>query len=123
MSLSESMEMYLETIYLIEKEHGHAHITEIAKELGITKPSVTKATNILKEEGYLKKEAYGNINLTEKGYKASKKVYIKHSYITRFLEYSLGLSPEEADENACRMEHVITETMLDAIEEYFKTKM
>lgn len=123
MSLSESMEMYLETIYLLEKQHGHAHVSQIAKELGITKPSVTKATNNLKDEGYIKKETYGNINLTEKGFKASKKVYIKHSYITRFLEESLGLSPEEADENACRMEHIITETMLQAIEEYLKKEM
>ncbi len=122
MSLSESMEMYLETIYLLEKDHGHAHVGEIAKELGITKPSVTKATNNLKDEGYIIKEHYGNINLTEKGLKASKKVYMKHSYITKFLEESLGLSPEDADENACRMEHVITEGMLDAIEGYLNSK-
>lgn len=120
MNLTESMEMYLETIYLLEKDFGYAQVAQIAKELGVSKPSVTKATNNLKEEGYINKESYGNINLTEKGFNASKKVYMKHSYITRFLEEALGLSPEEADENACRMEHVITETMLDAIEDYLK---
>jgi len=120
MNLTESMEMYLETIYLLERDHGHAHVAQIAKELGITKPSVTKAMNNLKDEGYIDKQAYGHINLTEKGLVASRRVFRKHSMLTQFLEESLGLSPAEADDNACRMEHVVTDSMLDAIERYLK---
>jgi Mn-dependent DtxR family transcriptional regulator len=122
MNLTESMEMYLETIYLLERDHGHAHVAQIAKELEITKPSVTKAMNNLKDEGYIIKQAYGHINLTQKGLDESRKVFRKHSMITQFLEESLGLSPDEADDNACRMEHVVTDAMLDAIEEYLKEK-
>ncbi|WP_422487140.1 metal-dependent transcriptional regulator [Gudongella sp. DL1XJH-153] len=122
MNLTESMEMYLETIYLIEKDHGHAHVAEIARELNITKPSVTKAMNHLKDEGFINKQAYGHINLTEKGLKVSRKVFKKHSIITDFLEKSLGLSPADADDNACRMEHVISDEMLEAIKEYLDGK-
>ncbi|MCR3955153.1 MAG: metal-dependent transcriptional regulator [Gudongella sp.] len=122
MKLTESMEMYLETIYLLERDHGHAHVAQVAKELGITKPSVTKAMNNLKDEGYIDKQAYGHINLTHKGLVASRRVFRKHSMLTQFLEESLGLSPAEADDNACRMEHVVTDAMLDAIEEYLKEK-
>lgn len=122
MNLTESMEMYLETIYLLERDHGHAHVAEIARELNITKPSVTKAMNHLKDEGFIDKQAYGHINLTEEGLKVSRKVFRKHSMITDFLEKSLGLSPADADDNACRMEHVITDVMLDAIEEFLSKR-
>ena len=122
MNLTESVEMYLETIYLLERDHGHAHVAQIAKELDITKPSVSKAMNNLKDEGLIIKQTYGHINLTEKGLIESRRVFRKHSMLTQFLEESLGLSPGEADDNACRMEHVVTDGMLDAIEEYLKEK-
>lgn len=118
MNDSRSAEMYLEAIYVLQNAHGHAHVAETAKYLDVTKPSVTKAINRLKEEGMLEQEAYGYITLTEKGKTAAAAVYYKHCILTRFLEKSLGLSPDEASKNACRMEHVITEAMLLAIENY-----
>lgn len=120
MSLSESLEMYLETIFLIERDHGHAHVVDIAERLGITKPSVTKAMNQLKEDGYINKETYGHINLTKKGEIASREIFKKHKLITLFLEKSLGLAPNEASENACKMEHIITHEMLEAIKSYLE---
>ncbi len=117
---SESSEMYLETIYILEKNHGHAHIANIAQELGITKPSVSKAMEQLKRDALISQESYGPVTLTEKGKVLSRQIYKKHYLITRYLEQSLNLSPDEAAENACRMEHNITEKMLIAIEEYME---
>jgi|LFRM01.2.fsa_nt_gb DtxR family Mn-dependent transcriptional regulator len=120
MDSSRSKEMYLETIYILENSHDHAHVADIAERLGITKPSVTKAMNRLKEEGLINKETYGHITLTEKGEALAQEVYHKHCTISRFLEKSLGLSPDEAATNACRMEHVITDKMMRAIEAYLE---
>lgn len=118
MSSRESMEMYLETIHILEKSYGHAHSVDIAKRLGVSKPSVSKAMNYLKDKGLVNKEAYGTITLTKKGKDLSEQIYTNHKLISLFLEHSLGLTAEEADRNACKMEHVLSKDMLEAIEEY-----
>lgn len=122
MSLSESTEMYLETVYLIQRENGHAHVVEIANQLGITKPSVTKAMNQLKEEGLIQKEAYGHITLTPTGEKMSQDIVKRHDLLTRFLEHSLNLDHREATDNACKMEHIISTGMMKAIKSYLEKK-
>lgn len=118
MRLSESVEMYLESVYYIQREHGHAHVVDIADKMGVSKPSVTKAMNQLKEEGLISKESYGHITLTKKGEELSKEIARKHEMISRFLEVSLKLEPSEAAQNACKMEHIISDAMMRAIEEY-----
>lgn len=118
MSKHESMEMYLETIHILEKSYGHAQSVEIAKRLGVSKPSVSKAMNYLKGKGLVNKEAYGTITLTEKGRELSEQIYTNHKLISLFLEHSLELTADEADENACRMEHILSEVMIEAIEVY-----
>lgn len=118
MSNNESMEMYLETIYIIENSHGHAHGVDIAKQLGVSKASVTKAMKKLMEKGLINKEIYGSITLTQEGRTLSEKIYYNHQLISLYLEHSLGLSAREAAENACRMEHVLSETMIIAIKGY-----
>ncbi len=120
MGSSESTEMYLETILLLERKHGHAHISDIALELGVSKPSVSKAMKLLKSEGLIVKEAYGSVNLTSEGLKYSERVYRNHQLITDFLKESLGLTHDVADRNACRMEHVVEEEMLIAMEKYLE---
>jgi Mn-dependent DtxR family transcriptional regulator len=120
MEISESNEMYLETIYILEDQHGHAHVADIAEKMGVTKPSVTKAMDLFKKMKLIKQEAYGPVTLTEKGKAVSKQIYKKHRLIARYLEQSLALSPDEASENACRMEHSITEDMLKAIEVFLE---
>ena len=120
--MSESTEMYLETILLLEEEHGHAHVADIAGRLGISKPSVSKAMNQLKNDGYIDKESYGQITLTEKGRSVSSRVFLKHRLLAAFLEETLGLAPEEASRNACRMEHVITDSMVEAVESHMEKK-
>jgi DtxR family transcriptional regulator, Mn-dependent transcriptional regulator len=120
MSNNESMEMYLETIYILESDHGHAHGAEIAKRLGVSKPSVSKAMKHLKAKGLVNKEHYGTITLTEKGKEVSMKIYSNHRLISMFLEHSLKLDVNEASKNACKIEHVISENMLTAIEKYLE---
>lgn len=118
MTYSKSIEMYLETIHVLENMHGHARVVDIAERLDITKPSVTKAMDQLKEEGLVDKEAYGCINLTKDGKKIAEEIYYKHCLITSFLEDVLELSYDEASSNACKMEHIITDEMLKAVEDY-----
>jgi len=118
MKNSESMEMYLETIHILEKSYGHAHGVEIAERLGVSKPSVSKAMKYLKDKGLVNKEAYGTITLTHKGKLLSEQIYTNHRLLSLFLEHSLELTADKAGENACRLEHIVSDEMLEAIEKY-----
>lgn len=120
MSNNESMEMYLETVYILESNDGHAHGVDIAKRLGVSKPSVTKAIRYLKELGFVNTQKYGTISLTEKGRVLSEEIYSNHQIIKLFLEHSLKLSAEEASINACKIEHVLSDEMLGAIKSYLR---
>ncbi|MBF7096807.1 metal-dependent transcriptional regulator [Alkalibacter mobilis] len=120
MNLSESVEMYLETIYFIQENHGHAHVIDIANMMNVSKASVSKTMNQLKEEGLVNKETYGHITLTDKGETISREIVKKHYSISRFLEKSLKLNPSEAAKNACKMEHIISDEMIKAIEMYLE---
>lgn len=110
--------MYLETIFVLQKDHGHAHVADIAEQLGVTMPSVSKAMQRLKTQGLVHQASYGSVTLTTEGEAIAQAVYYKHQTITSFLQQALALSPEEATKNACRMEHIITDAMLQAIEHY-----
>jgi len=118
MNNNESMEMYLETVYLLQQNNGHAHCAEVAKHLGVSKPSVTKAMKLLKSMDLITKEAYGPIVLTTKGMSVSENIYEQHQLITEFLVSSLALDVEEAARNACKIEHVISDKMFDSIKDY-----
>lgn len=120
MNNNESMEMYLETVYVLENSNGHARGVDIAKRLSVSKPSVTKAIKYLKSQGFVNKEKYGTITLTEKGRQLSEKIYGNHQLIARYLEHSLNLSADEASINACKIEHVLSDEMLEAIKCYLK---
>jgi len=118
MSQSESKEMYLETIYILQQEENHAHSVDVAKRLNVSKPSVTKAMNNLRKIGLIDQEKYGPITLTEEGLAIAKRVYDNHQLITKFIISSLKLSPEQAEKDACKIEHVISADMVDAIKNY-----
>ena len=122
MERNESLEMYLETIYLLEMNHGHAHSVDIAKKLKISKPSVSKAMNQLKKKNLICKEAYGTITLSVKGKKMAETIYRNHRIISLYLQRSLGISGQIADENACKMEHILTDEVVLAIEDYLETR-
>lgn len=120
MKYHDSAEMYLETIFILEKQQGHAHVAEISKALNLSKPSVTKAMSHLKSRGLILQDEYGPIRLTEEGRNLSKDIYDRHMLITEYLQIAMNLSLEDAEENACRMEHVITDSFMDSIKAYLK---
>ena len=121
MSNNESIEMYLETVYILENNYGHAHVSEVAKRLDVSMPSVTKAMNQLKSQGLVDKEPYGSITLTDKGREISKKIHKNHKLITLFLQHSLELEAPEAEKNACKIEHILSHKMVIAIKKYLNT--
>jgi Mn-dependent DtxR family transcriptional regulator len=116
------MEMYLETIYLMESQGGQARVADIARALKVSKPSVSRAMKHLRDQGWIHQQSYGPVALSETGREKARKVYANHRLITAFLVKTLDLPQEEAEKNACRMEHVVTEAMLAAIEKLLKHK-
>lgn len=118
MSQSESKEMYLETIYILQQKDEYALAGDVAKRLNVSKPSVTKAMNSLKKQGLVNQERYGPITLTKKGGLLAKQVYDKHQLITKFIVSSLDMSHEQAEKDACKIEHVVSNSLIEAIEAY-----
>lgn len=110
--MRESGEDYLEAVLELEEEHGTVRLTDVAKKIGVTKPSVSRAMKILQHDGYIHQETYGTIELTAKGRLKAAQVYHRHKTLTVFLEDVLGVSPDTAENDACRMEHILsTQTM------------
>lgn len=115
---NESQEMYLETILKIQKRKGSVRSIEIAEEMGFSRPSVSRAVGIMKDDGFIVVHADGLIDLTETGRDKAENIFSRHKSLTQALVV-MGLSPEAAEENACRVEHVITEEAFEAIKKYF----
>ena len=105
----ESGEMYLETILVLKKRNGQVRSIDIARELNFSKPSVSRAVGILKGDGYISVKSNSYIELTEKGTKVAKDIYEKHKVLTEFFTTVVKVSPEIAEEDACRIEHVISD--------------
>ncbi len=105
----ESGEMYLETILILKKRIGQVRSVDIAAELDFSKPSVSRAIGILKDDGYIAVDSAGLIELTEKGNDRARYVYEKHKILTKFLIDVVKVTPETAEEDACRIEHVISD--------------
>ena len=108
MKTQESMENYLETIYVLDKKTGYVRSVDVATELGFSKPSISNAMKKLKSEGYVEIEDKGRIVLTEKGKAVAEGTYERHCVISHWLMH-IGVSKETALEDACRMEHIISE--------------
>lgn len=120
MKLSKSIEDYLETILLIEKETGKTvKSVDIASSLNVSKPAVTKAMNELKELGFINKDLYGEISLTNEGKDMAEKVYDKHLTINTFLQ-RLGVSKETAEIDCCNLEHAISDETLQKLKEFLE---
>jgi len=118
MRVNESAEMYLETIYLLDRDNKGVRTIDVAKALEVSKPSVTNAMNRLKSDGFVSKELYGIIKLTDEGIEYAKRIYTRHNVITEFLVKTLNVDYALAEKNACRMEHVIDDEILDSIIRY-----
>ncbi len=114
MQILKSSQDYLETMLMLKLQHGYIRSIDIANELGVTKPSVSYATKRLRENGYITMEKDGLITITEKGLQIAKSMYERHQTLTQFL-ISLGVNPETAQEDACQIEHDISEETFQAI--------
>ena len=114
MELRESGEMYLETILVLRARYGYVRSIDIAHELGYSKPSVSRAVSVLKDNGYIGFDPNGMILLTEKGQAVAEEIYERHRVLSQYL-ISLGVSEETAQKDACRIEHVISEETLEVI--------
>lgn len=118
--MQESGENYLETILILHNRQGYVRSIDIANELEFTKPSISRAMGILKNDGYITVEASGNILLTEKGFAKASAVFERHRLITQFLKMTLGIPHEVAEPDACRIEHIISQQTFDAIKQYIQ---
>lgn len=118
-NLTKANEDYLEAILIIEEKHDKVLSVEVAKLLGVSKPGVNKAMNILKENGLIEKESYSEIKLTPKGRKIAKEIYEKHQAIKKFL-LALGVSEENAERDCCLIEHIISDETYEKIKEFLK---
>ena len=117
MSLQESGEMYLETILVLSQRTGFVRAIDVGEEMGYSKPSVSRAVGILKQGGYILVAEDGGITLTESGRAVAEKIYERHRLLTRFL-VNLGVDEKTAAEDACKMEHVISDAAMEAIKRH-----
>ncbi|HAJ96651.1 MAG TPA: DtxR family transcriptional regulator [Ruminococcus sp.] len=122
MSLHESGEDYLETIYLLTSRMPFVRSVDIANELGYTKASVSRAMRILREEGFVTVAEDGEVKLTKSGKKRAISVYERHTLITDFFNEYLGVNPVTAEKDACRIEHVISEETYLRLRTYMTEK-
>lgn len=116
--MHESGENYLETILLLKNKNGSVRSIDVAVELGYSKASISRAMGILKENGYIDIDHGGYIEFTDKGKETAESIYERHRLITRYLRETLGIDFETADQDACRIEHVISQAAFDKIKEW-----
>lgn len=123
MKLTNSQEEYLKTIYLLEKNNEKVRVTDIALKLEITKPSVNKAINLLKEMKLINYEAYKNITLTEEGKRYAVEVIKKQDIVTMFLVEILGVDKKQAEVEAIAIKHAISEPLTKKLNQYITQVM
>lgn len=117
MKIQESAENYLETIYVLHKKTGAVRSIDVANYLGFSKPSVSNAMKMFRENGYITVDSGGFITLTESGHKIAEKTYRRHEVLTGTL-MALGVSKETAEEDACKIEHYLSDETFMAIEKH-----
>ena len=119
MRLQESGQMYLETIYVLSREKSEVHSIDVSEHMGYSKPSVSRAIGLLKQGGYVEMAENGALTLTEAGRDVAKKIYERHTILTEWL-VSLGVDRDIAMEDACKMEHDISDVSLEAIKKHMQ---
>ena len=117
MVLQESGEMYLETIYVLSKEKSVVHSVDVSEHIGYSKPSVSRAIGLLKNGGYVEMAEDGALTLTESGLEVAYKIFERHTVLTALLT-RLGVDAATAAEDACKMEHDISDESLAAIKAF-----
>ena len=115
--LQESGEMYLETIYVLTRESNFVRSVDVGEHMGFSKPSVSRAMGLLKSGGYITVGEDGAIRLTEVGREIAEKIYERHTLLTDLL-VRMGVSPETASADACKLEHAISDESFQAIKRF-----
>ena len=122
MRLQESGEMYLESIYVLSKAQGTVRSIDISEYMGYSKPSVSRAVNLLKNGGYIVMDKDNLITLTDSGLEIAKKIFDRHTLLANLL-IRLGVSEKTAAEDACKLEHSISDESFEAIRRYMENHM
>lgn len=120
MALSESVEMYLETILLLQERLENVRSIDIANHTGFSKPTISEQMKRFREKGYIKIDEHGYIRLSEEGLAIAEKTYERHKAITKFL-CLIGVDELTAEDDACRIEHYISDTSFEKIKVFNKT--
>lgn len=121
MALYESGQMYLESILILYRKNGSVRSIDVVEYMGYSKPSVSRAMGLLKNGGYITVDENGYISLTENGLLEAEKIYERHGVISKIL-IELGVSEKTATEDACKIEHVISDESIEAIKKYLQNK-
>ena len=119
MKYRESEEMYLETIFLLKQKKSCVHSVDVANELEYSRPSVSRAVGLLQKNGYITMAQSGEIELTQAGYDKAQAIYERHNVITGVL-MKIGAAQSVAEENACRIEHVISNELMQTLKEFLE---
>ena len=119
MGIHESGEMYLETIHILSKKNKAVRSIDISEHMGYSKPSVSRAVGLLKKGGYILVDKDGYITLTDTGIAVAEKIYERHTVLSRLL-VALGVDETVAAEDACRLEHAISDESFNAIKDHIK---
>lgn len=119
MHLQESGEMYLETIYILSKKSSAVRSINVCEYMGYSKPSVSRAVSILKKGGFLEMDSNGYLSLTDAGLEIASKIYERHTTLTDLL-VRLGVNEKTAAEDACKMEHDISDETFEAIKRHME---
>ena len=122
MSVHESGEMYLEAIHVLTKTKGHVRSIDVSEYLGYSKPSVSRAMGILRTGGYILVDKDGSITLTQSGQEIAEKIYARHKLLTKLLVH-IGVSEETAAEDACKLEHAISDESFEALKKFAADKL
>lgn len=117
MRIQESGEMYLESIYVLTKKNGSVRSIDIAEYMGYSKPSISRAMGLLKDGDFIKIAKDGSITLTRAGIAVAEKIYERHTLLSNLL-IRLGVSEETASEDACKLEHAISDESFEAIKKF-----
>ena len=121
MSLHQSGEDYLEAILVLREQNGVVHSIDVAQHMGYSKPSVSRAVSLLKGEGYLTMEKDGRLELTEAGVEVAQEIYERHSFLKQWLIH-LGVSAETAEEDACKIEHNISDETFQCLKRHAESR-
>ncbi len=118
MRIQESSEMYLETIYVLSQSNSRIRSIDVADKLSVSRPSVSRAIRVLESQGLIQLDDKAKITLTELGFTKASNLYDRHEVLTTMLQ-SFGIDRALAEEDACKMEHVVSDKVFDAIKKHF----